>query len=123
MQYTGDQPVYLSEKTDILDPQTDILGYQSRYGEYKQRVSVASGGFITKLPAWSFVIDDLFNHYRDLNLSLVQSPISIRHLPYQFDRFFKAISGYSQANAFHFIVVYNNKCMCNRPMEINPNIL
>lgn len=122
LQYIGDQIVYNHERTD-LRPNDEIFGYQSRNNEYKQRYGVVSGGFATKLPAWTFVADSLFNPIDDVVVSNTQSPDFIRAHDYEFNRFFAQMSGYSLANSFHFIVVYNNKCMATRPMEINPNIL
>lgn len=122
LQYIGDQIVYNHERTD-LRPNDEIFGYQSRNNEYKQRYSVVSGAFATKLPAWTFVADSLFKPVDYVAVSNTQSPEFIRAHDYEFNRFFSALSGYSLANSFHFIVVYNNKCMSTRPMEINPNIL
>lgn len=122
LQYIGDQIVYNHERTD-LRPNDEIFGYQSRNNEYKQRYGVVSGGFATKLPAWTFVADSLFNPIDDVLISNTQSPDFIRAHDYEFNRFFAQMSGFSLANSFHFIVVYNNKCMSTRPMEINPNIL
>ena len=122
LQYIGDQIVYNHERTD-LRPNDEIFGYQSRNNEYKQRYGVVSGGFATKLPAWTFVADSLFNPIDDVFISDTQSPEFIRSHDYEFNRFFATMSGYSLANSFHFIVVYNNKCMSTRPMEVNPNIL
>lgn len=122
LQYIGDQIVYNHERTD-LRPNDEIFGYQSRNNEYKQRYSVVSGAFATKLPAWTFVADSLFRPVDYVAVSNTQSPEFIRAHDYEFNRFFNALSGYSLANSFHFIVVYNNKCMSTRPMEINPNIL
>lgn len=122
LQYIGDQIVYNHERTDYR-PNDEIFGYQSRNNEYKQRYSVVSGAFATKLPAWTFVADSVTNPVDYVAVSNTQSPDFIRAHDYEFNRFFAAISGYSLANSFHFIVVYNNKCMSTRPMEVNPNIL
>lgn len=122
LQYIGDQIVYNIERTDRR-PLYEIFGYQSRNNEYKQRYSVVSGGFVTKLPAWTFVSDSIFNPIVDITIENTQGPDYIRAHDYEFNRFFAALSGYSLANAFHYILVFNNKCVCNRPMEINPNIL
>ena len=122
LQYIGDQPVYNHERTDTR-PNDEIFGYQSRNNEYKQRYGVVSGGFATKLPGWTFVADSIFNPSDYKLLFDVQSPDFIRSHDYEFNRFFNSLSGYSLANSFHFIMVYNNKCMSTRPMEINPNIL
>lgn len=122
LQYIGDQIVYNHERTD-LRPNDEIFGYQSRNNEYKQRYGVVSGGFATKLPAWTFVADSLFDPVVDVFIADTQSPDFIRAHDYEFNRFFAQLSGYSLANSFHYIIVFNNKCVCNRPMEINPNIL
>lgn len=122
LQYIGDQIVYNHERTD-LRPNDEIFGYQSRNNEYKQRYSVVSGGFATILPAWTFVGDSLFNPRDYVAVTNTQSPDFIRAHDYEFNRFFNSMGGYSLANAFHFIVVYNNVSMATRPMEINPNIL
>lgn len=122
LQYIGDQIVYNHERTD-LRPNDEIFGYQSRNNEYKQRYSVVSGGFATLLPAWTFVSDSMFNPIDDVILHNNQSPEYIRAHDYEFNRFFQRMPGYSLANGFHFIMVYNNKCMSTRPMEVNPNIL
>lgn len=122
LQAYGDQAVYNNERTD-LRPNQEVFGYQSRNNEYKQKYSQVSGGFVQYLPAWSFVTDSIFNPVVDLAISNTQSPDYIRAHDYEFNRFFQAIPGYSLASAFHFIVVYNNKCMATRPMEVNPNTL
>lgn len=122
LQYIGDQIVFNVERTDQR-PLNEIFGYQSRNNEYKQRYSVASGGFVTKLPAWTFVSDSIFNPVVDITIENTQGPDYIRAHDYEFNRFFASLSGYSLANAFHYIMVFNNKCVCNRPMEVNPNIL
>lgn len=122
LQAYGDQAVYNIERTD-LRPDNEVFGYQSRHNEYKQRYSQVSGGFVQYLPAWSFVSDSIFNPVVDLAISNTQSPDYIRAHDYEFNRFFAAIPGYSLASAFHFIIVYNNKCMATRPMEVNPNTL
>lgn len=122
LQYIGDQIVYNHERTD-LRPNDEIFGYQSRNNEYKQRYSVVSGAFATILPAWTFIGDSLYDPIDDVAIADTQSPEFIRAHDYEFNRFFASMSGYSLANAFHFIVVYNNKCMSTRPMEVNPNIL
>lgn len=122
LQAYGDQAVYNIERTD-LRPDNEVFGYQSRHNEYKQRYSQVSGGFVQYLPAWSFVSDSIFNPVVDLAISNTQSPDYIRAHDYEFNRFFAAIPGFSLASAFHFIIVYNNKCMATRPMEVNPNTL
>lgn len=121
LQYVGDQPVYNLERTQQTDE--DIFGYQSRYNEYKQRFSVVSGGFTSVLPAWTFVADSLYDPVVSFDIAYNQSPDFIRAHDYEFNRFLSRIPGYSLGTGFHFIIVYNNKCVANRPMEVNPNTL
>lgn len=121
LQYVGDQPVYNIERTQQTSE--DIFGYQSRYNEYKQRYSVVSGGFTSVLPAWTFVADSLFDPVVSFDIADNQSPDFIRAHDYEFNRFLSRIPGYSLGTGFHFIIVYNNKCVANRPMEVNPNTL
>lgn len=122
LQYDIDQKVYNMERTDRR-PNDEVFGYQSRYNEYKQRYSIASGAFVTVLPSWTFVTDSLFDPIVDVAISNTQSPDFIRASDYEFNRFLSRIEGVSMANGFHFIVVYNNKSPQVRPMEVNPNIL
>ena len=122
LQFIGDQPVYNIERTD-LRPNNEVFGYQSRYNEYKQRYSVVSGGFTHVLPAWTFVADAMFNPALPDELVNVQSPEFIRAHDYEFNRFLSRIPVFSLGTGFHFIMVYNNKCASNRPMEVNPNTL
>lgn len=122
LQYLGDQAVYNKERTD-LRPENEVFGYQSRHNEYKQRYSQASGAFPTYLPSWAFITDSIFDPITDIAIANTQGVDFIRAHDYEFNRFFSDLKGYSVAGAFHFIVVYNNKCMSTRPMEVNPNIL
>lgn len=122
LQYFGDQTVFNDERTNLITTDT-VFGYQSRYAEYKQRFSVASGAFVEYLPAWSFITDSIFDPISDLTIPNVQSPDFIRAHDYEFNRFFKAMNGVGLAKGYHFIVVYNNQCPTMRPMEINPSTL
>lgn len=122
LQYFGDQPVYNIERSDVFDNST-IFGYQSRFNEYKQRYSVVSGGFTNVLPAWTFVADPLYNPTLPDDLSENQSPAFIRAHDYEFNRFLSRVPGVSLGTGFHFIIVYNNKCVATRPLEVNPNTL
>lgn len=119
LQPFGDQDVQGIE----LSSGDEVFGYQSRFGEYKQRYSVASGGFVQKLPAWAFVTDTIFDPIFDPIQYDHQSQSFIRAHDYEFNRFFEQLPGVSLATGFHFIVVYNNKCVSNRPMEVNPSTL
>lgn len=124
LQFIGDQPVFAKELSTFFQrPSDDNFGYQSRFAEYKQRYSIAIGGFADKLPAWAYISDKVVGIERNILPFNVQSPYFIRCLPTEFDRFLTGLTGNSLGHDFHFIVVYNNKCVCNRPMEVNPNIL
>lgn len=121
LQYIGDQPVNSVELTTDSPGATSVFGYNSRNSEYKQAFSVASGGFLYELPSWTFVAD--FGPDYSAIPSQHQGPEFIRVYPFEFDRFFATLSGLSLSQAFHFIVVYNNKVMASRPMAVNPSIL
>ncbi len=123
LQFIGDQPVDSKELTTFYYGDDGVFGYQSRFAEYKQRYSVAVGGFADNLPAWAYVVDKVIGAERNILPFVNQSPYFIRCVSSDFDRFLSGLTGNSLAHDFHFIVVYNNKCVCNRPMEVNPNIL
>lgn len=123
LQFIGDQPVDSKELTTYYHGDEGTFGYQSRFAEYKQRYSIAAGGFSDELPAWAYVVDKVLGVERNILPFVSQSPYFIRCLSSDFDRFLSGLTGNSLAHDFHFIVVYNNKCVCNRPMEVNPNIL
>ena len=121
LQYIGDQPVHRIELNTDSEGENEVFGYNSRNSEYKQAFSVASGGFLYELPSWTFVAD--FGPDYAAIPSQHQGPDFIRVYPFEFDRFFANLSGLSLSQAFHFIVVYNNKVMASRPMAVNPSIL
>ncbi len=128
LQFIGDQPVDYKELTTYYynaggSGSDDTFGYQTRFAEYKQRYSIATGGFSDNLPAWAYVVDKVIGSERNILPFTKQSPYFIRALSSDFDRFLSGLTGNSLGHDFHFIVVYNNKCVCNRPMEVNPNIL
>lgn len=124
LQYIGDQPILGAEKGALYNYQASPnFGYQSRYAEYKQRYSVASGGFVEGLPSWAFVVDTPVQPALVLDSDLVQSPDFIRCRTYEFDRFFGSLSGLSLGHRWHFIMHYYNQVKALRAMEVNPNIL
>lgn len=124
LQYIGDQPVYYSEKGAQYDISRNTpFGYQTRYAEYKQRYSVASGGFVEGLPSWAFVVDTPIQPRLYLDSDSTQSPDYIRCRVFEFDRFFGSMSGLSLGHRWHFIIHYTNEVKALRAMEVNPNIL
>ncbi len=124
LQYIGDQPIYSSEKGAQYNiARTTPFGYQSRYAEYKQRYSVASGGFVEGLPSWAFVVDTPVEPRLYLDSDASQSPDFIRCRVFEFDRFFGSMTGLSLGHRWHFIIHYTNEVKALRAMEVNPNIL
>ncbi len=124
LQYIGDQPILGAEKGTLYNfDAAPTFGYQSRYAEYKQRYSVASGGFVEGLPSWAFIVDSPIKPSLYLDSDLNQSPDFIRCRTFEFDRFFQSLTGLSLGHRWHFIVHYNNEVKALRAMEVNPNIL
>lgn len=117
-QNIGDQEVYMAEKgLGGLTP----FAYQLRHMEYKQRYSIASGGFVHNLPSWSFISDN------DESIVIPEydyiSPDFIRSNSFEFDRFYSSLSGVSYDSYFHFILKFDNQSTPIRNMEFNPTIL
>lgn len=122
LQYFGDQGIYNREVSDFINNPTDVYGYTSRNGEYKQRMSQCSGAFLTSLRSWLFTIDlPAFAGESSMpRLSNTQSPLAIRTFDFEFNRFLSRQTGVSLGTGFHFIMQYNNKNVDNRPMDVNP---
>lgn len=122
LQYFGDQEIYNREVSDEIPNPADAYGYVSRNGEYKQRVSQVSGGFLTRLRSWIFTVDlpAFAGESAMPRLAYTQSPLAIRAHDYEFNRFLSAQTGLSLGTGFHFIMQYNNKNVDNRPMDVNP---
>lgn len=122
LQYFGDQEIYNREVSDEIPNPADAYGYVSRNGEYKQRVSQVSGGFLTRLRSWIFTVDlpSFAGESAMPRLAFTQSPLAIRAHDYEFNRFLAAQTGLSLGTGFHFIMQYNNKNVDNRPMDVNP---
>lgn len=120
MQYIGDQEIFSAELDGAKGSKLIPFAYTLRYMEYKQRYSYASGGFIERLPSWSFITDN--NDGNPFTTGGID-PSYIRSSSSEFDRFYKSLSGYSLGNYFHFIVAYTNDCSPLRKMEFTPQIL
>ncbi len=122
LQYLGDQKVFSLELNRFGDIASDSFAYNTRYAEYKQRYGVVSGAIGTdKLPGWVFVLDDKEDPIRK-DITHMNSRF-VRFLPSDYDQMFPALSGYSLAHKFHFIVMYNNQCVTSRNMLVNPQTL
>lgn len=118
MQYFGDQEIYANE---LIPGAKGNFAYTMRNMEYKQQYSFASGGFSKFLPSWIFIGDnDLGN---PLSPEGKISPEYIRSTNYEFDRFYKYLTGYSLASRFHFIVKHANLVRPDRQMAYRPQIL
>lgn len=122
LQYFGDQGIYNREVSDYIPNPTDVYGFTSRNGEYKQRMSQCSGAFLTTLRSWIFAVDlPAFAGESSLpRLANTQSPLAIRTFDFEFNRFLRRQTGISLGTGFHFIMQYNNKNVDNRPMDVNP---
>lgn len=122
-QYQGDQSVFAKELDAryLADPARNFA-YTLRYMEYKQRPSIATGGFVNYLPGYAFITDN--DESGQLNTKLLTiSPEYIRANPSELDRFFGSLTNYSLAGYFHFIVKYLNETNPSRQMEYAPSVL
>ena len=122
MQFIGDQDVKLSElgSLRVYTGADYPFGYQLRHMEYKQRFSVASGGFVDSLPG--FIFDNRADAERTPARPVVDEDF-IRSLPSELDRFYVSLTGFSLGHYFHFIVRDDNSCDASRPMAYAPSIL
>lgn len=118
MQHIGDQEVLRQE---LKINNTGNFGYHMRYMEYKQRVDRAVGGFVEFLPGYAFLNDDKHN-----GASIASYGISsgfIRSIPHEFDDLYLALTNFTSAGYFHFIVRSDFEVSASRPMEAAPQIL
>ena len=123
MQFIGDQEVKEPEyDLTSYDSTHPTFGYQLRHAEYKQRFNQASSGFIHSLPGWNFLYNDDYS-YSGMNNEDHISPSFIRSKPWELDRFYKSLTGFSLGTYFHFIVDNYNDCKASRPMAFAPSIL
>lgn len=122
-QNIGDQEISGYELNAARAVDTNF-GYQTRHAEYKQRYSIASGGFVNDLPAWSFLADNKDSSVPIARNELVViNPEYIRNSASDFDRFYSSLTGSTLGNYFHFILRVDNLCPPLRPMEYSPTIL
>lgn len=120
LQYIGDQPIFRSELDSYAD--NGNFSYTLRHMEYKQEYDRAAGGFAAGLlPGWTFLADDDARSSIDNNQTI--SPDYIRSRPSEMDKFYIALSGWSMASYFHFIVKNYNRFEAKRDMVYAPSIL
>lgn len=119
MQYIGDQEIFSRE----LNPRAGDgnFAYTLRNMEYKQRYSYASGGAINFLPSWFMITDNEDGNPLPEDGHI--SPDFIRSTSFEFDRFYKSLTGYSLASRFHFIIKHENMASATRQMAYTPQIL
>lgn len=119
MQYIGDQEIFSRE----LNPRSGDgnFAYTLRNMEYKQRYSYASGGAINFLPSWFMITDNEDGNPLPEDGHI--SPDFIRSTSFEFDRFYKSLTGYSLASRFHFIIKHENMASATRQMAYTPQIL
>lgn len=118
MQYFGDQEIFARE---LGLNSNENFAYTIRNMEYKQSYPYASGGFINYLKSWVMLQDNSVGNPLPPNGKI--SPEFIRFTNYEFDRFYKSLTGYSLASRFHFIVNHRNICSMTRQMAYTPQIL
>lgn len=120
LQDIGDQEIYRAELQSALNAAAGApdapFGYQLQDAEYKFSYDTAHGGFVNNLPSWSFVD---YNSFYEKNIS----PGFLRINPYDFDRFFKSLSGWSLESRFHLIVDFDLFFTAVRKMKYKPGIL
>lgn len=125
-QYQGDQAIYRKELNAgwLVSPDANFA-YTLRYMEYKQRPSIATGGFVEHLPGYAFITDNQDAGFQifDQDFNYRISPEFIRAQQAEFDRFYSSLTGISLSGYFHFIVKYTNICEPQRQMEYAPSIL
>lgn len=121
LQGLGDQSILSVEKSGL---HSVPFAYQSRYAELKQRTNYASGAFVDKLRSYCIISD---SPYIDSNclevMSPTLSPVYIRLLPTEFNRFIKQSGSWSYGNDYHFIVEVDNEVDDVLEMEYAPNTL
>lgn len=118
LQYFGDQEIFARE---LGLRANGNFAYTIRNMEYKQSYSYASGGFVDFLKSWIMVQDNELGN--PLPVTAKISPEYIRYTNYEFDRFFKSLTGLSLASRFHFIINHRNISTFDRQMAYTPQIL
>lgn len=128
LQNTGDQAVLFREifsspfgQADVVNTYVDaVFGYQQRYAEFKNAISMASGGFIDgSLPGWSILFNPSPFSDKISNVSLTPGSVDkgfvldssfLRNFDNSFDKLFESLTGLNMSDRFHFIIstYFNN---------------
>lgn len=118
-QYTGDQDIKHIE-LDAAHSDSAVFSYITRYMQYKQQVSHATGGFLGPLRSWANVAQ---NSREFVNYGRINSDF-VRNSNGDFDIFYGSVTGYSLGTYFHFAVYFHNDFSeMRRAMDIAPDIL
>lgn len=120
MQTVGDQQIYLRELTDAQLAAWDFpFAYKVKHAEYKESFDIAKGALASgKLRSWVFS-DDVPTRGEQSNID----ERFIRSSCTELDRFYLALTDYSLANYFHFIVCHYSEIKANRDMIVAPTLL
>lgn len=119
-QHFGDQDVQAAEITIPkagYDYESCTFGYQYRYGEFKNAISQATGGFIDgSLPSWALLYDDSEGY-----LNVCSG--FIRNSNTAFDKLYKSLTGKNPSNRFHFILGIRFDNPVNSKQQATPTLI
>lgn len=124
MQYQGDQQIYRLERQAgaAIYGVDEPFSYTGRHMEYKQRVSIATAGFVKHLPGYAFITDNENSGISDSEEMRI-NPEYIRSTNAEFDRFYQTLSNISLSGYMHFIIRFDINCPAKRMMDFDPSIL
>lgn len=125
LQHVGDQNV-MSHELDANIPYGTRFGFQLRYAQYKNSISVACGGFSRgALDTWAL----MWPRYQNLVsgntvvVSDVLTPSFIRNHNGDFDKFYTSLTGKDPASRFHFICQFYNITANNSKQQAYPTLI
>lgn len=125
LQHVGDQGVYAHE-LDASIPYGRNFGFQLRYAQYKNSLSIACGGFSRgALDTWAL----MWPKYQNLsagNTVVVSDRLNssfIRNHNGDFDKFYNSLTGTDPASRFHFICQFYNITANNSKQQAYPTLL
>lgn len=125
LQHVGDQGVYAHE-LDASIPYGRNFGFQLRYAQYKNSLSIACGGFSRgALDTWAL----MWPKYQDAsagNTVVVSDRLNssfIRNHNGDFDKFYNSLTGTDPASRFHFICQFYNITANNSKQQAYPTLI